>query len=201
MDNLENISWKIWQSEGFGGRLLIGGLLFYVPLFHFLLLGYFGLVARSLVRGEGLRLPEWRSGSDIFEESVRLFLPALLWLFAPILVGILFAWFMASAFSLVGLVFFARTLALLPLSAALLAGPLLYGVAMFRYYRSDNIQQAFAYRNVVQTALRLARRALFPLAAFYGACFLGFPLLGFVVFAGALPLIAQLRLLLNAPRA
>lgn len=197
MENMEKVTWRIWQSRGMGRALLIGGLLFYVPIINLLLLGYFGVWARRLVLKEGMELPEWAEGRRILEELGRVILPAIVWILVPWALGALLSWAFAGLFNFLYLGFFAATVAWIPLAIVALVVPPAFVVALIRLYRRDSIRDSLDLPVVLQAALRRMRDCLFPLLQFYGLIAIGWPLLGFAVFLGVLPLIAQLILVLR----
>ena len=197
MENMEKITWRIWESEGFGKSLLIGGLLFYVPVVNFLLLGYWGRWVRQLVQREGIELPEWRDGREIFQETIRVIGPFALWVLLPVLLASLLVWGLAGLLDFLYLGFFAVTIAWLPLALVAVLAPPAFTCALIRYYRSRNLREAFLVPEVIHEVLHHLRGCLFPILLFYGILSIGFPLLGFAVFLAGLPLLAQLVLIMR----
>ncbi len=194
MDNREKLTWRIWQSEGMGKALLIGGLLFYVPVLNLLLLGYLGRWARQLILQQGAELPEWREGRALLEELGRVIVPVLVWGVLPVLLAGLVYWALAGLLFWLHLGFFARTVALAPFALVALLAPLALVNSLVRLYQTDSLRQALEVNAIVPAMAPQLRRALFPLFQFYGILVLGWPLAGFAFFLAALPLIAQLVL-------
>jgi hypothetical protein len=197
MENMEKVTWRIWESPGIGRALLIGGLLFYVPLINFVLLGYYGLWARRLILREGMDLPEWGEGRKVFEELGRVILPVLVWLVIPFgLAGIL-GWAFAGLFDLLFLDVFAATISWIPVAIVALVAPPCLMEALIRLYRNNSIRDSLDIHGVLHSTINRLRRCLFPLLQFYGILAVGWPLLGFAAFLATLPLIAQLILVLR----
>ena len=197
MENMEKISWRIWDSEGFGKALLIGGLLFYVPVINLLLLGYYGIWFRRLVLREGMELPEWRDGKAILNELARVIVPYLAWVVVPFLLAGLLVWAVGGMLTFLHLSIFAMTVAWLPMAVVSLLSPVALAVSLVRLYRSGTIRDSLMVTEVLQATLRHLKRAFFPVMVFYGILAVGFPLIGFSAFLATLPLLAQLIVLVD----
>ena len=199
MENMEKITWRIWELEGLGKALLIGGLLFYVPFLNLILLGYYGQWIRRLSLKRGLVLPEWANGRDLLADFIRVLAPAALWLLAPALLAGLLIWGVSGILQWLYLGFFTATLPLVwvPFSLVALLCPPAFTLSLMRLYRTENLRVALAFADILQTVVRRLRDCLFPLFQFYGILAVGFPLLGFAAFLAALPLFAQLVLIFS----
>jgi len=197
MENMEKISWRIWDSEGFGKALLVGGLLFYVPVINLLLLGYYGIWVRKLVRRQGMELPEWRDGKAILNELARIILPFLVWVVAPLILAGLLVWAAAGMLNFLHLWIFAVTVAWLPLALVALLSPLALTVSLVRLYRGGSVRDALMVMDVLQATLQHLKRAFFPIMQYYGIVTVGLPLVGFSAFLATLPLLAHLIVLVD----
>jgi hypothetical protein len=197
MENMEKVTWRIWNSDGIGRSLLIGGLLFYVPILNLLLLGYYGRWARQLILQQGMELPEWRDGRAILDELVRVLVPAIVWIFIPSLLAGLLVWAFSGLFGLLYLGIFANTLAWTPLAIVALFSPPAMVAALMRLYKSWSLRECLDIHHIIQAVIRNFRECLFPLFQFYGIVALGWPLIGFAAFLATLPLLAQLILVLR----
>lgn len=194
MDNREKLAWRIWSHRDMGKSLLIGGLVFYVPLVNLLLLGYYGRWLQQLVRREGLELPGWGDGRALLEELARVLLPVLFWGFLPFLLASLLTWAVAGLLSLLHLGFFAATLAFLPLALASVLAPLLVTASLIRLYQLEDLREAFQVTEVLRQVIRRLKPAFFPILRYHGLLVIGWPLLGFVSFLAVLLLLAELVL-------
>jgi hypothetical protein len=197
MENREKVTWRIWQSEGMGRCLLIGGLLFYVPLINLLLLGYYGQWAKRLILGQGMELPEWSDGRGLLGELGRVIIPALVWLALPLLLAGLLCWGLAGLLDFLYLGFFARTLAWVPVALVAVLAPPAMVLALIRLYRRDSLRDSLDVPGVLHLTIRHLKGCLFPLFQFYGLLAVGWPVIGFAAFLGVLPLLAQLILVLR----
>ena len=194
MENMEKISWRIWESEGFGKSLLIGGVLFYIPVVNLILLGYFGCWVRQLVLRKGMDIPEWNDGRAIFNEFLRVIAPFAFWVILPFALAWVLFWALYSLLDLFSLVIFAQTLAYLPVALVSLLAPPALVVSLIRLYRRNNLREALDAPEVLHVVLRKLRACVFPLLQFHGILLLGWPLLGFAAFLATLPMLAQLVL-------
>lgn len=199
MENMEKITWRIWELEGLGRALLIGGLLFYVPLLNLVLLAYYGQWIQRLALRRGLALPEWQDGRQLLADFIRILAPAAVWLLAPALIAGLLLWAVSGLFQWLYLGFFTATLPLvwIPVSVVAVFSPPAFTLSLMRLYRTENLNAALDVADILQSVLRHLRRCLFPLFQFYGILAIGFPLLGFAAFLAALPLFAQLVLVFS----
>ncbi|MEX0330277.1 MAG: DUF4013 domain-containing protein [Puniceicoccaceae bacterium] len=191
---MEKISWRIWESQGLGRALLIGGLLFYVPIINFLLLGYFGCWARKLIMQEGMDLPEWRDGRSIVSELGRVIVPFAVWVLLPVILASTLVWALAGLLNFMHLGFFAGTLAWLPMVLVAVLSPPAIVVSLIRLYTGHTLKETLDIPEVIREVVRHLRECIFPLLQYYGLLVLGWPLLGFAVFLATLPLLAQLIL-------
>jgi hypothetical protein len=197
MENMEKITWRIWESDGFNKALLIGGLVFYVPVINLVLLGYYGCWARQLVRNEGMDLPEWRNGRAILEETIRVLAPFMVWVALPLLLASLLVWALAGMLNLLYLGIFARTVAYVPLALAAVLSPVVFTASLICLYRTDSIKAALDLQVILPATMQSLRQAAFPLFVYFGILAIGWPLVGFAAFAATLPLMAQLILILR----
>ena len=197
MDNIEKVTWRIWESEGLGKALLVGGLLFYIPVINLLLLGYFGCWLRKLALNKGMDLPEWRDGRTIVNELGRVIIPFAAWVFLPGLLAWLLVWALSGLLHFMRLEIFAYTVAWLPVALVAILSPVAVTVSILRLYRTNSLKEALAVNEIIHQVIPRIRACLFPLLQYYGILVVGWPLIGFAVFLATLPLLAQLVLALR----
>jgi hypothetical protein len=197
MDNMEKVTWRIWESEGIGKALLIGGLLFYIPIINLLLLGYFGCWLRKLALNQGMDLPEWRDGRNILNELSRVIIPFTCWVVLPGLLAWLLYWALSGLLNFLHLPFFADTLAWFPIAVMAILSPVAVTVSILRLYQTNNLKEALAVHDIIQEVIPSIKSCLFPMLQYYGILLVGWPLIGFAVFLATLPLLAQLVLALR----
>ncbi len=194
MDNMEKVTWRVWESEGMGKALLVGGLLFYIPVVNLLLLGYFSCWLRQLTLNKGMSLPEWRDGRAIVNELGRAIVPFLVWVCVPFLLALLLVWAMVGLLDLMRLGIFSATLVWMPVALVAILSPVAFMVSIMRLYRTNYLKEALDVHEVIRESVPRIKGCLFPLIQFYGIILLGWPLVGFAVFAAMMPLLAQLVL-------
>ena len=194
MDTSDQLTWRIWQAEGMGRGLLIGGLLFYIPIANLLLLGYWGLWIRCVEERRAEALPDWTDWRAIVEETGRL-LPIFLGVVVlPLLGAGGLVWMLQAVLDWVSLDLFATSLAWAPMAAvALLAGPACC-LAILRRNRTDSLAQALDVRVLSRVVLARYRRWLPPVLQFFGLALVGWPVLGFAVFLGMAAVLGHLVL-------
>jgi hypothetical protein len=198
MDNMEKVTWRIWESEGMGKSLLIGGLLFYVPVINLLLLGYFGCWMRQLSLNKGMQLPEWRDGRGILNELGRIIVPFLVWVVVPFVLAGLLVWALLGLLKFMHLDLLAFLLvAYLPVALIAILSPVAFTVSLMRLYRTDVLKDALAIDEILQAVVPRIKRCLFPLIQYYGILLIGLPLIGFAVFLATLPLLAHFVLVMR----
>jgi len=184
MPRLETICRSILDDDGFGKKVLIGGVLFYLPVLNLLLLGYFYRYARSIREDSELRLPEWNRWQDMVVESLRMLVIVLVFVVAPVLVAVLLAWLAQVFFGALQLDVFAATLGLIPLSLAALLVPPLALAALSRHQVYGDFNCLLKWERIVRAALRIGPAQLVVLLVFWGLMLVGWPLLGFSFFLG-----------------
>lgn len=197
MDNMEKVTWRIWESEGLGKALLIGGLLFYIPVINLLLLGYFGCWMRKLALNKGMDLPEWHDGRSIVNELGRVIVPFVVWVFLPGLLAWLLVWALSGILTFMRLEIFAHTVAWLPVAVLAILSPVAVTVSILRLYKTNSLRDALAVNDIIHQVIPRIKACLFPLFQFYGIIVIGWPLIGFAVFLATLALLAQLVLALR----
>jgi hypothetical protein len=197
MDKREALTWQIWRMDGMGRALLVGGLLGYIPLINLVLVAYYAVWARRLIRREGVGLPEWTDGRGLLEEGVRVLPSFLVWVFLPMVLAGLATAGVMSLFHLLFLGFLAPTLGALPLMVVAVLAPPAFVLSLIRLHDSGSVSRALDLAGIFRTVIRQLRECLFPLLQFYGILVIGWPLAGFAAFLATLPLIAQMVLVLR----
>lgn len=184
MDSSDQLTWRVWQAEGMGRGLLIGGLLFYIPIVNLLLVGYWGLWIRRLEERRADALPDWADWREILEETARLVPIFLAVVVLPFLGAGLLVWALQAVLEFISLDLFATSLALAPVAAvALLAVPA-YCLAVMRRNRTESLVEALEVRALARVLLSRHRRWLPPVLQFFGLLLVGWPVLGFAAFLG-----------------
>jgi hypothetical protein len=201
MDNGDDLTWRIWQAEGMGKALLIGGILFYIPLVNLLLLGWWGLWIRRLSSRRGGELPDWADWRAILKETVRLMPLFVVGVALPVGVASVLVWGLGGLLKWLSMDFFAATLAWIPMTAVAVLVVPVFVVSLNRLNRGSALKTALNVPDTTRVALAQVRGWLFPVLQFFGLLLLGWPVLGFAVSAGMPVLLAQLSLQLRRAEA
>jgi hypothetical protein len=197
MENRDQLTWRLWGVEGLGKSLLIGGILFYVPLVNLLLLGYWGLWMRRLQAGRASTLPDWLEWRSILRETIRLLPLFVVYVALPVAVIGLLVWGVGGIFEWISLDFAANSLAWLPMSAVAVLIPQVMVLAVLRLNRHEGLQSAFEFNEIFRLMLQRARGCLLPILQFYGILLLGWPVLGFAMHLGLVVLLGHLVVVLR----
>ena len=171
---------KQWMS-----KLLIGGLLMFIPVVNFFALGYLSRYAGNVLKTGRLTLPEWDEWGRLFMGGLIFFAILLVYGVLPLLIG----W--ALSLALDGLTFGSLgCIPYIPLSIAAVIAPTLSLLGLFAIRSGSPLDQLFlkTWRYIKQ-ACTLWKELLLANMTFVGICFVGAPLYGFALFAGFLLLI------------
>jgi len=79
----------MFQDENWLKKILIGGVVGFIPILNFAALGYVIQVIRNVRDGQALPLPEWDRFGQYFVDGLWLFLILLVWFIPLILVACL----------------------------------------------------------------------------------------------------------------
>jgi hypothetical protein len=181
MPIFEEVFKRMSQMPGFWLKLLIGGLLSFVPIVNVFAFGYLYRLAQSVRRSGQLSLPEWGDWAGLFIDGLKFAVVWAAYWLLPVLLAMGISWVLALI-SLGALcnVFF--------LTCVLLA-TVLFSAALYRY----NMREDFKDLLDLSLILRMARLELphliLPLLVFVGLCVLLMPFYGFSLFSGFLLLI------------
>ncbi len=127
MIDLENALKFPTKDKEWKRRVLIGGLLNIIPVINFFPIGYAYRIFRQALRRQKISLVEWDDWGDLFVQGFIVFLIALLYNIATL---ILFAIHPILGF------------------LAAIAVALLFPMALAQYAMSENFSQAFHIKNV-----------------------------------------------------
>ena len=196
MPSFEQVCAKFFPDAGFPKKLLIGGLLSFIPILNFLALGY--LYRYSLqVREKGLiTLPEWEDWQGLFLDGVIFFIIILIFGGAPaIAIGTL-AFISAALADFLHVPLLGDTILLLPLTVTLfLLCPLLTMSALYRFQTQRDINDLLPVDAFLKHVFAGIERKIIPTLAFAGLMLVGWPIYGFPFFLGFAAVIAYFNIL------
>ncbi len=190
MPSVEKISLSQWRDPRFRQKWLIGGLVASIPLVNILFLGYVMRYIRRLRQGDDIELPEWDEWGELLNDGLEMLGLILIYLGIPLLFGGFVAWLFSGFFHAIGLSFFGLTIAMVPITAAILFGSLLTQAALQQFIRNEDWGVMTDWRRTLRLVRRMLPGVIVPTLAYFGFMAVGWPLLGFSIFLGLLPLIA-----------
>lgn len=184
MPTFEEICQKVFADKQLGSKLLIGGLISFVPLVNLIVLGYFCRYAGNVHREKDLNLPGWKSlGKRLARYLVDgLVLFILLLIFSCIAgaIGALIVWIARLIFA-----FFAfQSVFFLPVALAWCLAPPFSLAALYLYQRRGKLEDMLRLDILVSLILASWRHLVLPGLAFTGLMLVGAPLYGFAFFLG-----------------
>lgn len=80
----------VFEDEKWITKVLIGGLLIWIPIINFAVFGYMLKVAENVARGNSQVLPEWSEFGDLFMRGLYYFLITLVYQIPTIIFGCVF---------------------------------------------------------------------------------------------------------------
>lgn len=178
----EEVFTRLVQLPGFGLKLLIGGLLSFVPIVNIFAFGYLYRFSRRTRRTGQLSLPEWDDWSGLFMDGLKF---AVVWL-AYWLLPLLLASVISGVLGGLGL----GALSYLLFSVVLLLSPVLFSSALYRLQMRSNFKDLLDVGLIIRMTYMELSRFIIPAFVFLGVFALALPIYGFAVFGGFLLLIA-----------
>ena len=172
---------RLISQPNIGGKLLIGGLLSFIPIVNFLAFGYLYRVALQLRQRGELDLPEWNDWAGLFSDGLKFAAVWALYCLLPMLCAL----GISSVFAQFGVAVLPNLL----LSVVFVVSSFLFCAALYR------LQMRADFKDVLDLVLIIRMNTLdllgliLPALVFLGIFALGWPLYGFTFFAGFLLLV------------
>lgn len=182
----EEVYAQLTRQPNFGLKVLIGGVLTFVPIVNFLAFGYLYRFSRAVRHSGQLSLPEWQDWAGLFADGLKF---AVVW-FSYWALPLLLAWLLSGLFSGLGL----GALAYLLLSSTFLLAPLLFCSALYRLQMRSDFKDLLDLALIMRMTYREFPRFVLPAFVCLGICALALPLYGFPLFISFLLLIAHTAL-------
>ncbi len=179
----EEVFSRLLGSSGFWLKLLVGGLLAFVPVANFFAFGYLLRFSQRVRRSGQLSLPDWEDWSGLFTDGLKF---ALVWL-AYWLLPVLLALALAALIGWAGLGAFSY----LMVSLVVLVSPILFGAALYRYNQRGSVQDLLDFPLIVRMGYAAFSRLMLPALTLAGIFAVAAPLYGFAFFFGFVVMIAQ----------
>jgi hypothetical protein len=188
---------KVWRGivgdPSVARKLLIGGVIFYLPIVNLMLLGYGYRYLRRINRRGDYTLPSWENWQALLSDSVRAVVPWLLYCKLPLVAAAAVSALLFMLFKFMGLLLFSYTLALLPLALMLVVIPAVCYHAMQATFEMDSWVPLKAWQELVQAGFATTRNNLPLILMYYGVLVVGWPLIGFAWVFGTAVLIGTLH--------
>ncbi len=151
----------VFEDEKWVSKVLLGGLIFLVPIVNFAVIGYMLKVAQNVAQGNPRPLPEWGEFGDHFMRGLHGIAIQIVYQLPTIILYVLFFCVIAAAGGAAGSerssdgagAVGVLGLCLLPLIFILaLAGAFLAYVACGRYVATNTLSEAFKFNAVIASA-------------------------------------------------
>ncbi len=186
----EEVFMRLVRQPGFGLKVLIGGLLSFVPGVNILAFGYLYRFSQRTRKSGQIALPQWEDWQGLFLDGLRFAVAWLVYWLLPVLLALL----VSNLLVALGLV----ALAYLLFSGVFLLSPVLFSAALYRLQMRSDFKDLLDLPLIFRMATMELPRFIIPALVFLGLFALALPLYGFAVFAGFLMLIAYTSLCYRA---
>lgn len=167
-------------------KVLLGGLLSFVPLVNLLAFGYLLRVCRDCRRYGVVSLPDWRDWKGLLVDGLRFAAVWVVFWLLPVLAGGILARLLAAG----GLGAFGYLLQV----AGIVIGSLLLCAGLYRFQRRYELRDLLEVLLIARMACGLFPAAVVAVLASAGLAALVWPLYGFAFFASLLPLLVYTTL-------
>ncbi len=194
MITTQKIFEKIQHDPQWLQKILIGGLLMFVPIVNLFALGYLYRYAKSILKSGRFQLPNWEEWAKLFLEGLIFIGVLFLYTLVPILAG--WAIYLFIAKITMG---YLGWFPFFPVSLALVLGPSLTLVGLFSIMEGAKADSLFLkVGKYFKKIFKFWKLLLIGNLAFLGLQFVGFPLYGLAFFIGFLFLIPYTLAVLNS---
>ena len=190
MPSIEAIYRKIFDDSNVWTKMLIGGLLSFVPVLNIFAFGYLYRYLRNLPDYGEFHLPRWNHLQGIFIDGLK----CIVVFFIYCLIPILLLWLLS--FLLDHMVF--SSLGWLPytfVSIGLITTPVLFASALYQFQLDEKWENLLELKPIVMRVLLVKEYVVVPSLAFVGLCLAGLPLFGFTFFLGMVVYLAYMYVL------
>jgi hypothetical protein len=182
----EEVFSRLTQLPAFWVKLLIGGLLSFVPIVNLFAFGYLFRLSSSVRRSGQLALPAWEDWPGLFRDGLRFAVVWLAYWLLPVAI--------AALISVVLDGLHLGALSYLVFMLVVLLSPVLFASALYRYNMRNEFRDLLDVVLIVRMTWLEWPRLIIPAFVFMGVFTLLVPLYGFAFFAGSLMLLAYTSL-------
>ena len=181
----EEVFMRFYRQPGIAVKLLIGGLLSFVPLVNLFAFGYLYRVCGSVRRSGSLELPEWQDWQGLLNDGLRFAVPWLGYWLLPVAL----AYGLSELLESIHLGAFAYLTSVL-----LLLAPVLLSAAVYRLQMRRQFKDLLDLPLIFRMAYALLPKMVIPALVIFGICKLCLPLYGFALFVSYLLFVAYTSL-------
>lgn len=183
----EEVFDRLIRQPGFWVKLLIGGLLSFIPVVNVFAFGYLYRVSVAVRKSGQPILPEWSDWGGLFMDGIKFAVVWLAYWLLPLLLVLLLGFLM----TFVGLGALTNVLGWL----VFLLSTALFSSALYRYNMRKDFKDLLDVMLIFRMTWMELPRMIVPAFVFLGIFVLSLPFYGFALFAGFLMLItfASLR--------
>ena len=172
----EELCLRLIRQPGVVRKLLIGGLLSFVPFVNLLAFGYLHGLTVQVRRTGRFDLPEWTEWDQLFRDGLRFAVPWLTYWLLPI--GLSFV--LASILEGMDL----GALSYLVFSVVFALSSVLFGAALYRVQTRNDFKVLLDLALILRLSALHWERMLVPVFVVAGMFFVAGPLYGFPFFIG-----------------
>lgn len=182
----EEVFNRLIKLPEFWVKLLIGGLLSFVPIVNIFAFGYLYRLSRAVRKSGQPVLPEWGDWQGLFMDGLRF---AVVWL-AYWLLPVLLAAVISGVMALIYLGALANVFFL----TVVLLSTILFSSALYRYNMRKDFKDLLDISLILRMTWMELPRLIVPAFVFLGVLVLLLPFYGFAIFGGFLLLITYTSL-------
>lgn len=186
----EEVFTRVLKLPGFWIKILIGGLLSFVPIVNLLAFGYLFRVSGAVRNSGELSMPEWDDWKNLFIDGLKF---AVVWL-AYWLLPLLLAGAISSVIGTVGL----GAVSYVLLSISFFLTPILFSSALYRYTTRGDFKVLLDVALIVRMSYMQFPRMLIPALVIGGIFAICGPLYGFAFFFSFVILVSYTALTLRS---
>ncbi|MGC6424759.1 MAG: DUF4013 domain-containing protein [Lentimonas sp.] len=181
---------RLIRQPGFWLKLLIGGLLSFIPVVNFFAFGYLYRFSRAIRNSGQVTLLAWDDWQGLFMDGLRFAVVWHCYWLLPILLMAGLSWLLSA----IGL----GAVAYITLSVTFLISSILFCSALYRLQMCSDFKELLDVPLIVRMTYLGMPRFIIPAFVFLGVFAFSIPFYGFAVFFGFLMLIAHTSLCFRA---
>ncbi len=182
----EEVFNRLIKLPGFWVKLLIGGLLSFVPIVNIFAFGYLYRMSRAVRKSGQPVLPEWNDWEGLFMDGLRFGAVWLAYWFLPLLLAAGITWWI--------MLFSLGALSNIFIVTVFLLANVLFSSALYRYNMRKDFKDLLDISLIFRMTMMELPRLVIPSFVFLGVFVWLLPLYGFALFGGFLLLITYTSL-------